>query len=122
METGKLYKVMNHWWALYPTQIALEQCGHSTVVQTGVHSTIYNSPEVIAESWTKYWSRALDCEIKCIREGEMFVVLERDKNFSWYVKVLTTNGDVGWLCWLRRSAKKQKECDVFSEVALEDVG
>ena len=113
MEVGKLYKVLNHWWALYPTIRALRECGHSTIVRSGVDDTQQvASPEVRANSWARYWSRALVCEVGYITQGDLIVCLEEVD--SWYVKILTPNGKMGWIL-------KTAETDHnFSEATLEN--
>ena len=102
MEVGTLYKVINHWWAVYPTIKNLNECGHTAIVKTDASSTKRSLPsKVLAEEWARYWSRSLNCEVKYIEQDELFVCLELqpipNKEQSYYVKVIATSGTIGWI-------------------------
>lgn len=82
MKTGSLYQIKKLYCLLYPSKDVTAFAATST-------------PSVIdAANWTAYWSSELNCRVCCVEPNSIFCLLEQDEK---YCKVLTTNGDLGWI-------------------------
>ena len=82
---GKLYKPTMCFWFFYPSQ------------QAAISANVtYNQNEGYAQRGANYWSRELGCKINLIPPQSIFVLLELD-HVSYLRKVLTANGEIGWI-------------------------
>jgi hypothetical protein len=82
MNIGKLYRVKKYYWMLYPSK---DITTPNEVLLTHVAS---------ASRAAAYYSTYFNCNISYIFPNNIFVLLEQDGEF---IKILTTNGEVGWI-------------------------
>lgn len=85
MSLGSLYKIKKYYWFLYPTEESIKKHIRLNVLMS--HSE--------TESETIQWCRKLN--ISYVPDNSIFVLLERDREFSSLVKILTNDGNMGWL-------------------------
>ena len=84
-EQGKLYKIKQYFWLLYPTkEIAL-----SSNVGEGWVGNKTGIP--IAAN---HWSKEFGCHVTFVSEGKLIQVIENDGEC---VRVIGTEG-IGWIC------------------------
>ena len=80
MNIGGLYQTKELYWFLYPSlETALGPAALDVLRQPDAHA--------------EYWSKELDCTVSYIPPS-MFVLLEQNNDF---IKILTTNGELGWI-------------------------
>jgi hypothetical protein len=91
MKIGKLYKVNKCTWFLYPTK---ERAG--TAVSCLGHVPAAATPGSLWFRNAAYWSEHFKCNVTEINPNSVFFLLEQDAGF---LKVLTGNGEVGWICF-----------------------
>ena len=84
MEVGKLYHINKFHWMLYPSRDIVIAAPWLAVLAA------WDDPAHAAD----YWSKQLNCNVSYIAKNSMFVLLERDGE---YCKVLTANGELGWI-------------------------
>ena len=83
MNIGKLYQVKKYFWFLYPSkEIAVAATFSSTAIATG------------AAAEAACLSKHFKCNVSYIEPNSVFCLLEKDGK---YYKVLTTNGELGWI-------------------------
>ena len=99
MNIGSLYKVKKYFWLLCPTK---ETALTATATATGAR------PAATAEA--SYWSRRFNCEVTYFSPESYIVFLEED---GPYKKVLTSEGLIGWTCFV------ESYNDSFEEVETE---
>jgi len=84
MNIGKLYKNNGRFWFLYPSKdIAV-----TAATATRPAATTY------ADDVAAYLSKHFKCNVSYIKPNSVFCLLEKDGEF---IKVLSTNGEVGWI-------------------------
>ena len=89
MEIGKLYKTNQLFWLLYPSRDIAPEIHYDT------HSTTFALEEAgTAVYFSDAWSKWLNCNVSYINLNSMFVLLEKDREYS---KILSTEGQVGWI-------------------------
>ena len=81
MNIGKLYQVKKYFWLLFPSK----EIAAATAKPTATAATA----EVFA-----YYSTYFNCNVSYISPNSIFCLLEKDGEF---IKILTTNGEVGWI-------------------------
>ncbi len=91
MKVGKFYQSKKYAWTLYPSyDLAF---GAPTI------STRHNN-DIALTAELRYWSMRLACsKLTIIHTKSMFMALEvhETKRAEHMVKVLTTEGEVGWI-------------------------
>jgi hypothetical protein len=80
MEVGKLYQIKNYHWMLYPSK--------------DTAAVAFAAGGALAAVAAVYWSRELGCSVSYMSPKDMFMLLEKDGIFC---KVLSTEGQVGWI-------------------------
>ena len=84
MQVGKLYQVKKLFWLLFPSK---------EIVATAV-ATAADGDATDADYWSKYFN----CNVTYISPNGIFCLIEKD---GVYLKVLTTNGEMGWIKYLQ---------------------
>jgi hypothetical protein len=80
MNIGKLYQTKKFYWFLYPSKDK---------------ATTPAAPGLAAdEEAAAAYSKRFNCNVSYISPNSVFVLLEQDGEF---IKILTTNGEVGWI-------------------------
>ena len=82
MQVGKLYQVKKLFWLLFPSK---------EIVATAV-ATAADGDATDADYWSKYFN----CNVTYISPKDIFCLIEKDGK---YLKVLTTNGELGWIIY-----------------------
>ena len=81
--TGKLYQIKQYFWLLYPSKdIAIAA------------AELYLAAAAVAAGAADYWSIYFNCNVTYISPKDIFCLIEKDGK---YLKVLTTNGELGWI-------------------------
>jgi hypothetical protein len=89
MNIGKLYQAKNYYWLLSPSkEIAVASVfrdgeAYAAVALAGHHAAAAAS-----------YSKRFNCNVSYISPKSIFVFLEQDEKV---IKILTTNGEVGWI-------------------------
>ena len=97
MNVGKLYQVKKWFWLLYPSRDIAARC---------------SPPATVGVVDLAYYSRKYNCNVTYISPNSIFCLLEKDENF---LKVLTTNGELGWMinqqdeAWAKDTIEEIKE-------------
>jgi hypothetical protein len=82
MKIGKLYQVKKYFWLLYPSKdIAVAEAPAA-------------GPFAAADAAAAHYGKYLKCNVSYIEPNSIFCLLEQDGE---YIKVLSTNGEVGWI-------------------------
>ena len=99
MNIGKLYQVKKYFWFLYPSkEIAV------ATVEGDSAAAVALDPTVTAA----YRSKHFKCNVSFIPQNSIFCLLEKDEKF---IKVLSTNGELGWIYlsdWYKDDIKEVK--------------
>jgi hypothetical protein len=102
MKIGKLYKNNGLFWWLFPSkEIAVANAAAETA-----GSQVASDPTVRLA--VDYGSKKLNCNGSYISPNSIFVLLDQDEKF---IKVLTTNGELGWFYlsdWCKDDIKEVK--------------
>jgi len=104
MNIGKLYQVKKYYWFLYPSK---DVAAHVATLRdpdfnvadsfAAIPTTAPIATAVVATAATaRYCSKYFNCNVNVsyISPKSIFVFLEQDEKV---IKVLTTNGEVGWI-------------------------
>ena len=103
MNVGKLYQVKKYYWFLYPSK---DVAAHAASLRdpdfdvTHAFAAIATTDPATAAAATaataRYCSKYFNCNVNVsyISPKSIFVFLEQDEKV---IKVLTTNGEVGWI-------------------------
>ena len=84
MQIGKLYQIKNYFWLLYPSK--------DIAARSILHVARYGAGEIAA------LSKRFNCNVSCIDPSSIFFFIEEDlQEDGKYLKVLTTNGELGWI-------------------------
>jgi hypothetical protein len=97
MEIGKLYQFNSRFWLLYPSQQVVATAG-------AAEATDFE----LAASYADYFCRKFSCNVSYVSPSSIFMLLEENGKFC---KVLTTNGEVGWIIlyeWCRDDIEEVK--------------
>ena len=86
MNIGKLYQVKEYFWLLYPSK--------DIAALVAADDTSDASDAVAAALDAAYYSNKYNCNVSYIEPNSIFVFLEQD---GYYCKILSTNGELGWL-------------------------
>ena len=105
MNIGSLYKVKWGFWSLFPSK----ETG-LPIVGDVVEAVLGSSGAADAAANVAYWSKQLNCEITYFPLDSIVVFLEED---GPYKKVLTSDGKIGWTCFV------EDYIDCFEEVKTE---
>jgi hypothetical protein len=98
-----LYQITKYYWYLYPSKdIATE-----ALKAADLDHAERQGP---AKATAACWSKVLKCKVLYLEQSTMFMLLEQDGK---YCKVLSTNGDRGWIIYLRN--------EVWSKGCIEEV-
>ena len=81
MNIGSLYRVKKYFWLLFPTKETAAALALAT-------------PAAWAADRVAYYSKRFKCNVSYIESNSVFCLLEKD---GIYCKVLTANGEVGWI-------------------------
>jgi len=84
MNIGSLYTVKKWSWSLFPTK--------ETAAAAALGGMI--APAAWAADRVAYYSKRFKCNVSYIESNSVFCLLEKD---GIYCKVLTANGEVGWI-------------------------
>lgn len=93
-ETGKLYKIKECFWVVFPT---LEKVGEGAI------RCLRELPEPEIPSFEDYWSFQLGCPINVLVPGSVVCCVENHSSYDvdnklWeFVKVIAPNGAFGWI-------------------------
>ena len=97
MELGKLYQIKKYFWLLFPSKdIASEiiKVVRELMGLSGASTLGAAHDEDFAATAAAYWSKRFNCNVTYISENDIFCLIEEDGK---YLKVLTTNGELGWI-------------------------
>jgi len=86
MNIGKLYQIKKWFWFLYPSKET------PNYINTVNLSSAANMADVAFFSYC--WTKVVNENISYIEPNCMFVLLEQDQQ---YCKILTANGELGWI-------------------------
>ena len=88
MNVGNLYEIKKYFWLLYPSKDIAAAAARFT-------PTTLVPDLVAAQALTRaaYYSNRFKCNVSYI-EPSIFVLLDQDEKF---IKVLSTNGELGWI-------------------------
>ncbi len=87
MNVGKLYQVKKYFWFLYPSKEIAALALDDTFLATAC------APNRTA-AYAAAYSKNLKCNVSYIAPNSIFCLLEQDGK---YCKILTTNGELGWI-------------------------
>ena len=86
MKSGNLYQITCYFWYLYPSKdVAFLRKNERSVA---------TQHEVEIKEQINYWNQQLKSNISYLAPNSLFFVLEREEK---YVKVLDSDGMVGWI-------------------------
>ena len=102
MNIGSLYFVKRYFWLLLPTK--------ETAVLIGLGVNAYGEGHGNVAFTASYWSKRYNCEVTYFPLDSYIVFLEED---GPYKKVLTSEGLIGWTCFV------ESYNDCFEEVKSE---
>ena len=89
MQIGKLFQINKYYWFLYPSkEIA------SAVAPALFDATFATTPALNATFAADYLSKKRNCNVSYISPKSIFMLLEQDEK---YCKILSTNGELGWI-------------------------
>jgi hypothetical protein len=83
MNVGKLYEIQKYFWLLYPSKDI-----------AGVRQGAVVATEAEGAAFADFLSNRFKCNVSSVSPKSIFCLLEQDGE---YYKVLTTNGEVGWI-------------------------
>ena len=86
MKIGKLYQIKKYFWMLYP----------SKDIAAAVDGSVGDRSAALVFTTAAYFSKRLNCNISYISPS-IFCPLEKDGIDGIYCKVLTANGEIGWI-------------------------
>jgi len=93
MKIGGLYQLKKYYWLLYPSR---------DIATASLAPAAAGRPDAAAvPNWVKYWSEQFNCNVSYISSNSLFVLLEQDGK---YYKVLSTNGELGWIIYPKNEA------------------
>lgn len=87
LETGKLYRINQCFWYLFPTKEA-------AATAVGVAPGAGRSAMAQRATWATYWSNQLNCNVSFLKEGDILFVIETS---GTQVKVINQDGLSGWM-------------------------
>jgi hypothetical protein len=105
MNIGKLYQVKKFYWFLYPSK---EIAVAALVARRASHRAAALT-HAFAKSFSASYSESVNCNVSYIFPNSVFVLLEKDGEF---IKILTTNGEVGWIYLAERYKNDIEEITV----------
>ena len=85
MKIGALYQTKELYWFLYPLKKIATRCADT-------HAASFAAAD--AADVADYWSNRLKCNVSYIEPNSIFCLLEKDGKL---IKVLSTNGELGWI-------------------------
>jgi hypothetical protein len=100
MNIGSLYQVKKHFWMLFPTKETADQAA-------ALHHAHLFGDDGNAARCAAWYSKDYKCNLSWFSPESFVVCLEEDGKFK---KVLTSEGLIGWICFV----ESYKKC--FEEV------
>ena len=96
MNIGKLYQFKKYFWFLYPSkEIAVAAYGDAAESDAAEGDAAEgDATESDAALFAYYWSKEFNCNVSYISPNSIFCLLEKDGKL---IKVLSTNGELGWI-------------------------
>jgi hypothetical protein len=88
MKIGKLYQIKKYFWMLYPSKEIVAARGPGAACAS--EATPCPPPASVAD----FWSKQFNCNVTFVSPNDIFCLLEQDGE---YIKVLSTNGELGWI-------------------------
>lgn len=104
LAVGKLYKITQYFCFLFPTKKDAISCPSS------INSIMFDT-KISGISSASYWSKVVGCNISLTSENCILTVLETD---DIYNKIISTNGECGWIKvpkhskWIFKELVKEK--------------
>lgn len=89
LETGKLYKINEYFWFLFPTKEAAAAAAGIAIADA---MAMPSAPSGARLSY--YWSRKLGCNISSLSEGDTIIVVDVS---DIHMKVINQEGLTGWI-------------------------
>ena len=97
LNVGKLYQIKQHFWYIYPSWYIATAIGHVArrwcPTATGPWAT---DAAMLAAADSTFWSMQYTCNITYISPNSIFCLVEVEQDKK-YLKVITTNGEIGWM-------------------------
>jgi hypothetical protein len=90
MNIGKLYQAKKFYWFLYPSK----DITVAALVARRASLRAAALTHAFAKSFSARYSERVNCNVSYISPNSVFVLLEQDGEF---IKILTMNGEVGWI-------------------------
>jgi hypothetical protein len=84
MKIGKLYQIKKEFWMLYPSK---------EIAAAADKPVALARRTAAAADRAAYLSNRFKCNVSYISPNSIFCLLEQDGK---YIKVLSTNGELGW--------------------------
>ena len=88
MNIGSLYFVKRYFWLLFPTKVTAVAADFIVHYADGLGAVVATA---------SYWSKRFNCEVTYFPLDSYIVFLEED---GPYKKVLTSEGLIGWTCFV----------------------
>jgi hypothetical protein len=96
MKIGSLYQTHELYFLLYPSmETAVTAAESGASYRVAVEAEEGEMPYAIAGAVAASLSKRLKCAVKYIAPNSIFCCLEQKDEF---IKILTTNGELGWIC------------------------
>ena len=109
MEIGKLYQIKQFFFLVYPEKTYAAAAAASRAAEAAdAHGAAHG-----AAVYAAFWSKTLNCNVTFVTPNSIFCLIEQDGD---YLKVLTTNGELGWI----RYPENKKWAKSIEEVAQEE--
>ena len=105
MKIGKLYEFKYYFWLIYPSKDIAAAA--FTANPFGVSAILV--ARTYAASYAEYWSKEFNCNVSYIEPNSIFCLLEQDGKCC---KILSTNGELGWIYLDNRYKDDIKEVKV----------
>jgi hypothetical protein len=102
MKIGKLYQVKEFFWILYPSKDIAVAATDAT------EGDAAEGDATSADAAAAYWSNRFKCNVSYIEPNSIFCLLEKDGECT---KVLSTNGEIGWIIladWCKKDLEEVK--------------
>lgn len=89
LEPGKLFKINEYFWLLFPTKETAAAAPTSTPAPAAsvTHAAA-------GASWASYWSKELNCNVSFMSKGDILMVVEVSGD---QVQTINQEGKSGWI-------------------------
>ena len=105
MNIGKLYQTNTYTWFIYPTKDI------AGAINAHAKDHLEVDPHAVCPS--TYYSKRFNCNVSYILPNSIFFLLEKDGNC---LKILSANGELGWINWIVYPENKDWAKDFIEEV------